>query len=84
MKNEDISSTFNSYKNNVMHLCKEFHISDDIIFATDYILLTQFSTLCKNDIDFIKEIHENFKTVSAEFKLDIYSLLLLLICSFRE
>ena len=38
-----------------MHLCKESHISDDIIFITDHILLTQLSTLHKNDVNFIKK-----------------------------
>ena len=38
-----------------MHLCKESHISNDVIFATDHILLMQLSTLYKNDVDFIRE-----------------------------
>ena len=67
-----------------MHLHKEFHISDDITFATDHILLMQFSTLYKNDISFIREFMKISRLFFTKFKLDIYSLLLLLICSFRE
>ena len=48
----------------VMHLCKESHISDDIISATDHILLTQLFTLCKNDIDFIREFMKISKSFS--------------------
>ena len=39
---------------NVMHVCKEFYISNDVIFTTNHILLMQSSTLCKNDVSFIK------------------------------
>ena len=40
---------------NVMHLCKEFYILNDVIFVTNYIFIMQFSTLHKNDINFIRK-----------------------------
>ena len=39
----------------IMHFHKKSHISDNVIFVTNYILLTQFFTLHKNDVNFIKE-----------------------------
>ena len=51
----------------VMHLCKEFYISDDIISATDHIFLTQLSTLHKNDISFIRE----FMKISRSFSQNL-------------
>ena len=67
-----------------MHLHKKSHISDDVIFATDHILLTQFFTLCKNDVNFIRKFMKISRLFFAKSKLKIYNLLLLSICSFRE
>ena len=45
-----------------MHLYKESHISDDVIFIINHILLMQLSILCKNDVDFIKEFIKILKS----------------------
>ena len=50
MNNTEYFDKLNEYKFNVMHLHKESHISDDVIFTTDHILLTQLSSLHKNDV----------------------------------
>ena len=54
-------------QSHVMHFHKEFHISDDVISVTDHILLTQFSTLYKNDVNFIKR----FMKISRSFSQNL-------------
>ena len=67
----------------VMHLCKEFHISDDVISATDHILLMQSFILCKNDVSFIREFMKILR-LSLQNLVHIYNLLLLSSCSFKR